>query len=108
MSYGCLVSVAGHVSSMILATCSRCGNPDDTNTSVVIVRALASLLQHVGLITLDNMMTPSAFRARFNDQLQIYTLRTCVDSISSRVGNSLPWYGCNCQEVMLTAGVSLI
>lgn len=87
MRSGCLVLVAGHVSRTIPPTCSHHFLfLDVTNPSAVIVRALASLLQHVGLITPDKMLTPSAFRARFNDQVQRYTLRTSVDSISSSVG----------------------
>lgn len=66
-----------------------------TDTGIVIVRALASLLQHVGLIQPDKMMTSTTFGARFNDQLRAYALRTSVNIISSWVANIsllFPWY----------------
>lgn len=59
------------------------GDADDlfTDISAVIIRALASMLQHVGLIKPEEMITERAFRRRFTDQLQRYSLLTSVGSI---------------------------
>lgn len=43
------------------------------------------MLQHVGLIKPEEMITERAFRRRFSDQLQRYSLLTTVGSIVNLV-----------------------
>lgn len=66
----CLVSVVGLV-SRIPPTIKKC---DCLNFCTVIVRALASMLEYVGMIKSEHMLTDIEFESKFYELLRRYSV----------------------------------
>lgn len=70
MKSTCLGSVAEPV-RRILPAIKKC---DCLNSCIVIVRALASMLQYVGLIKSEHMLTDVEFESKFYELLRRYSI----------------------------------
>lgn len=83
MKFSCLASVAELVRQIPFAI----KKPDWLNCCVVIVRALASLLQYVGLIKAEFVTTDVEFESKFYEQLKRYSVLYAKAKIVAPVRN---------------------
>lgn len=83
MKSSCLASVV----ELVRRIPSAIQKPDWLSSCVVIVRALASLLQYVGLIKAEFVTTDVEFESKFYEQLKRYSVLYAKSKIVTTVRN---------------------